>query len=83
VYGSVASGSTSARPERAGQPPHRGSCAHSAFDDETVADAWTGTSELDFPEVPGEELHDLAAVRVGAGFRFEHSYTVTDLRTLN
>ena len=52
------------------------------FDEETVTDAWTGTSELDFPEVPGEELHDLAPVRNGAGFRFELAYTVTDLRTL-
>jgi hypothetical protein len=52
------------------------------FDDETVANGWTGTSELEFPEVPGEELHDLAPVRTGAGFRFELAYTVTDLRTL-
>jgi hypothetical protein len=52
------------------------------FDDETVTNAWTGTSQLDFPEAPGEELHDLAPVRTGAGFRYELSYTVTDLRTL-
>jgi hypothetical protein len=52
------------------------------FDDQTVTQAWAGTSELDFPEVPGEELHDLAPLRNGAGFRFELSYTVTDLRTL-
>ena len=52
------------------------------FDEETVTGAWAGTSELDFPEVPGEELHDLAPVRTGAGFRFELAYTVTDLRTL-
>jgi acetoacetate decarboxylase len=52
------------------------------FDDQTITGAWAGTSELDFPEVPGEELHGLAPVRTGAGFRFEMSYTVTDLRTL-
>ena len=52
------------------------------LDDETIDQAWAGTSELDFPEAPGEELHDLAPVRNGAGFRFELSYTVTDLRTL-
>ncbi|MEU6197063.1 acetoacetate decarboxylase family protein [Streptomyces sp. NPDC047061] len=52
------------------------------FDDPRVAHAWTGTSELEFPDVPGEELYDLAPVRTGAGFRFELSYTVTDLRTL-
>jgi hypothetical protein len=52
------------------------------FDDATITDAWTGTSELEFPEAPGEELHDLAPVRTGAGYRYELSYTVTDLRTL-
>jgi acetoacetate decarboxylase len=52
------------------------------FDDETVGDAWVGTAELEFPLVPGEELHDLAPVRTGAGFRYELAYTVTDLRTL-
>jgi acetoacetate decarboxylase len=52
------------------------------FDDQAVTNAWGGTSELAFPDVPGEELHALAPVRSGAGFRFELSYTVTDLRTL-
>jgi acetoacetate decarboxylase len=52
------------------------------FEDQAVTNAWAGTSELEFPEVPGEELHDLAPVRSGAGFRFELSYTVNDLRTL-
>ncbi len=52
------------------------------FDDETVTNAWTGPGQLEFPQVPGEELHDLAPVRTGAGFRFELFYTVTDLRTL-
>jgi hypothetical protein len=52
------------------------------FDDETITNAWTGTNPLDFPAVPGEELHDLAPVRTGAGFRYELSYTVTGLRTL-
>jgi acetoacetate decarboxylase len=52
------------------------------FDDETIANAWTGTSELDFPQVPGEELYDLAPVRSGAGFHYELAYTVTDLSTL-
>jgi hypothetical protein len=45
--------------------------------EETIANAWTGTSELEFPQVPGEELHDLAPVRTGAGFRYELAYTVT------
>lgn len=52
------------------------------FDDLAVTDAWTGSGEPDFPVVPGEEVHDLAPVRTGAGFRFELSYTVTDLKPL-
>jgi len=36
-----------------------------------------------FRHGPGEELQDLPPVQAGAGFRFEQSYTVTDLRTLN
>ena len=52
------------------------------FDDPVISDAWTGTSELDFPEASGEELHDLAPARTGAGYWCELSYTVTDLRTL-
>jgi hypothetical protein len=52
------------------------------YDNQTVTDAWAGTSELDFPEASGEELHDLAPVRTGAGFQFTLSYSVTDLRTL-
>lgn len=52
------------------------------FDDQTITSAWTGSSELEFPGVPGEELHDLAPLRTGAGFRFELACTVTDLRTL-
>jgi acetoacetate decarboxylase len=52
------------------------------LDDQTITNAWAGSSELEVPEVPGEELHDLAPLRTGAGFRFELAYTVTDLRTL-
>jgi acetoacetate decarboxylase len=52
------------------------------FDDETIGAAWARTCELEFPQVPGEELHDLAPVRTGAGFRYELAYTVTGLRTL-
>ena len=53
------------------------------LDDQAITSAWAGDSELEFPPVPGEELHDLAPRRTGAGFRFELAYTVTDLRTLN
>jgi hypothetical protein len=52
------------------------------FDDQAITNVWTGSSKLEFPEVRGEELPDLAPLRTGAGFRFELAYTVTDLRTL-
>jgi hypothetical protein len=52
------------------------------YDNQTITDAWAGTGALTFPEAPGEELHDLAPVRTGAGFQFTLSYSVTDLRTL-
>jgi hypothetical protein len=52
------------------------------YDNQTITNAWGGTSELDFPAAVGEELHDLAPVRTGAGFWFTLSYSVTDLRTL-
>lgn len=54
----------------------------SVQDKPAISDLWVGTGELEFPEVPGEELHDLAPVRTGAGMKFEFAYNVTDLRTL-
>src|ERR1700735_5523608 len=48
------------------------------YDNQTITDAWAGTGQLDFPEAPGEELHDLAPVRTGAGLVFTLSYSVTD-----
>jgi Acetoacetate decarboxylase (ADC) len=47
-----------------------------------MADVWQGEAELRIPEVPGEDMHALAPSRVGRGFRFGMSYTVTDLRIL-
>ena len=55
----------------------------SIYDNQTVTGAWAGSSQLDFPDAPGEELHDLAPVRTGTGARFTLSYSVTDLRTLS
>ena len=54
----------------------------SITDDLHIVDLWLGDGELVLPEAPGEELHDLAPVRLGAGFRCSMSYTVTDLRVL-
>lgn len=47
-----------------------------------IVDLWTGDAELRIPQVRGEELHALAPVRTGRGFRFGMSYTVTDLKIL-
>ncbi|TWD13552.1 acetoacetate decarboxylase [Streptomyces sp. T12] len=54
----------------------------SILDNPRVAETWTGTGTLRFPQVPGEELADLQIIRTGAGFRGSLSYTVTDLKIL-
>jgi hypothetical protein len=63
--------------------PPRCMLVMAVFDDPQIANAWTGTCELEFPKVAGEELHDLAPVRTGVGDRFDLSYTVTDLKVLS
>lgn len=47
-----------------------------------IVDLWVGEAELRMPEAPGEELHTLAPVQVGSGFRFGLAYSVTDLPVL-
>jgi acetoacetate decarboxylase len=47
-----------------------------------LVDLWTGDAEIRIPEVPGEEVHALKPLRVGRGFRFGMSYSVTDLKIL-
>jgi hypothetical protein len=47
-----------------------------------LVDLWSGDAEVRLPEVRGEEMHWLAPVRTGRGFRFGMSYTVTDLQIL-
>lgn len=54
----------------------------SILDNPTVANAWTGTSDLSFLPAPGEELADLKIVRKGIGFRGSLSYSVHDLKIL-
>jgi acetoacetate decarboxylase len=51
-------------------------------DNQRIVDLWFGDADLRFPEVEGEELHALAPLRIGAGFRCSMSYSVTDLRVL-
>ena len=43
---------------------------------------WEGSATLEFFENAGEELIDLAPVRVGRGFRFSYAYSINDLKEL-
>jgi hypothetical protein len=54
----------------------------SLTDDLHLVDLWAGEADVRIPEVRGEELHALAPIRTGRGFRFGTSYSVTDLRIL-
>jgi len=54
----------------------------SLTDDLAVVDVWSGSAELAIPEVHGEDMHSLAPLRVGRGYRLGMAYSVTDLRIL-
>ncbi len=54
----------------------------SLTDNLTLVDVWAGSAQLTIPDVPGEELHALAPLRVGRGYRLGMAYSVTDLRIL-
>jgi len=54
----------------------------SLVDNPRIADPWMGEGQLSLPVAEGEEISDLAPVRVGAGYRLSMAYTVTDLKTL-
>ena len=54
----------------------------SLIDDPRIVDMWAGSAELAIPEVAGEDMHRIAPTRVGRGYRFSMSYSVTDLRIL-
>ena len=41
-----------------------------------------GSAELRIPEVQGEDMHLIAPLRVGRGYRLGMAYSVTDLRIL-
>jgi acetoacetate decarboxylase len=47
-----------------------------------ITNIWTGVGELDFPEAYGEELEMLGPLKVGRGYRFSLSYSVTDIEIL-
>jgi acetoacetate decarboxylase len=54
----------------------------SVTDNLAIVDVWTGKAELQIPEVRGEDMHLIAPLRVGRGFRLGMAYSVTDLRIL-
>jgi acetoacetate decarboxylase len=56
--------------------------AMSITDNLTVAGAWIGKGELNFPEANVEELDALAPNRIESGFRYSLSYSVSDLKIL-
>ena len=54
----------------------------SLTDDLKIVGVWAGSAELRLPEVPGEDMHLIAPLRVGRGYRLGMAYSVTDLRIL-
>ena len=54
----------------------------SLTDNLAIVDVWTGSAELKLPEVDGEDMHLIAPLRVGRGYRLGMAYSVTDLRIL-
>jgi hypothetical protein len=47
-----------------------------------MTNIWIGESELNFPEAYGEELDMLGPLKVGRGYRFSFSCSVTDIEIL-
>jgi acetoacetate decarboxylase len=47
-----------------------------------ITNIWIGAAELIFPEAYGEELEMLGPLKVGRGYRFSFSYSVTDIEIL-
>jgi hypothetical protein len=52
------------------------------LDNLVITNIWTGEAELSFPEAYGEELEVLGPLKVGRGYRFSFSYSVTDVEIL-
>jgi acetoacetate decarboxylase len=67
--------------ERQNKPPVD-ELTMSLTDDLAIVDVWKGTAELQIPEVRGEDMHLIAPLRVGRGYRLGMAYSVTDLRIL-
>jgi acetoacetate decarboxylase len=54
----------------------------SLTDNLAIVDTWAGVAELEIPKVRGEDMHLIAPLRVGRGYRLGMAYSVTDLRIL-
>ncbi|HEY2534759.1 MAG TPA: acetoacetate decarboxylase family protein [Xanthobacteraceae bacterium] len=54
----------------------------SLTDELKVVDVWAGSAELSIPQVAGEDMHSIAPLRLGRGYRLGMAYSVTDLRIL-
>jgi hypothetical protein len=54
----------------------------SLTDNLKIVDVWAGSAEPRIPEVDGEDMHSIAPLRVGRGYRLGMAYSVTDLRIL-
>jgi acetoacetate decarboxylase len=54
----------------------------SLTDNLTMVNLWIGDGDIRMPEARGEEMHSLRPVRIGRGFRYGLSYSVTNLRIL-
>jgi hypothetical protein len=54
----------------------------SLTDNLAIVDVWAGSAELRIPQVAGEDMHVLAPLRIGRGYRLGMAYSVTDLRIL-
>jgi hypothetical protein len=51
-------------------------------DHRLITNIWIGEGELHFPEAFGGELEVLGPLKVGRGYRFSFSYSVTDIEIL-
>jgi hypothetical protein len=51
-------------------------------EDLIIVDVWTGDAQVEFPPTIGEEIHALAPIRSGDGYRFSMSFSVGDLAVL-
>jgi acetoacetate decarboxylase len=54
----------------------------SLTDNLAIVDVWAASAELQISETRGEDMHRIAPLRIGRGYRLGMAYSVTDLRIL-